>query len=286
MINYENVKISYGDLLDKTSLEKAVKDVDTIYHLAAVVDYLAPKELMFKVNVLGTKNLLEVSKGKKFIYLSSTAVMGKKFKEIPVNEETPCKPSNYYGWTKYQAEKLVKKNNGIIIRSTDVFGKGFKEGYYFIISKLEKNELPIIGSGKNFIHWIHVSDLVQALLLAKERGKPGEVYLVAGKEVKTLKECIELLCKYLGVEPPKKHIPIWFAKLTAYSSMIKKKIRGVRPELIPEYIDKMTSNRTFDISKAKKELGFEPKVSYEEAAKEMVEEYKKSKEEKEEITKE
>jgi nucleoside-diphosphate-sugar epimerase len=286
MVEYEEVKISYGDLLDKDSLRGAVEDVVTIYHLAAVVDYLAPKDLMFKVNVLGTKNLLEVCRDKKFIYLSSTAVMGRKFKEIPANEKTPCKPSNYYGWTKYEAEKLVKRYNGIIIRSTNVFGPGFREGYEFILSQLEKGKLPIIGDGKNFIHWIHVNDLIQALLLAGERGKPGEIYIVAGKEVKTQKECLDLLCKYLGVEPPRKYVPVWLAKLSAYYSMMKAKMRGKRPTLIPEYVDKIASNRTFDISKARRELGFKPQVSYEEAAKEMVEEYKSLKEKKEDITEE
>ena len=106
MVKDENVEVFYGDLLNKESLKKAVDGVDIIFHLAAVVDYTAPKEMMFKVNVVGTKNLLEVSKGKKFIYLSSTAVMGNKFQELPLNEETPCNPSNFYGKTKLEAEKL------------------------------------------------------------------------------------------------------------------------------------------------------------------------------------
>jgi nucleoside-diphosphate-sugar epimerase len=86
----ELVEVFYGDILNKESLRKAVDGVDTIYHLAAVVDYTAPKDLMFNVNVIGTKNLLEVSTGRKIIYLSSAAVMGRNFKELPVSESTPC----------------------------------------------------------------------------------------------------------------------------------------------------------------------------------------------------
>ena len=274
MIDNENVEIFYGDLLDKESLEKAVKGADTVFHLAAITDYLAPKEDMYKVNVIGTKNLLEASKGKKFIYLSSTAVMGNKFKELPLDENTKCNPSNYYGKTKLEAEKLVLDAGGIVIRSPDVFGSGFTEGYDFVLSGLERGELPIIGDGKNFIQWIHVSDLVQALILAKVLGKPGQVYLVAGKEFKTLKELFELLCNDLGVEPPKKSSSSFFAKAKAHSSVLKGKISKVKPELIPEYIDKITANRTFDMSKAKKDLGFDPQVGYEESAKEIVEDYK------------
>lgn len=284
IVENENVEIFYGDILDKESLKKAVENVDIIYHLAAIVDYLAPKELMFSVNVIGTKNLLEVSKAKKFIYLSSTSAMGKKLKEIPANENTPCNPSDFYGRTKLDAEKLVKEAGGIIIRSADVFGPGFTEGYDFVISSLESGSLPIIGDGKNFIQWIHISDLIQALLLAKENGKPGETYIVAGKEIKTLNECLSLLCKYLNIEPPKKHVSKFLAKTMANFKVLKAKIKKERPKVIPEYINKITANRSFDISKAKKELGFEPKISYEEAAKEMVEEHLKQKEK--EITEE
>jgi len=286
MVEPENVEVFYGDLLDKESLKKAVESVDVIFHLAAIVDYLAPKDLMFKVNVVGTKNLLEVSKGKKFIYLSSTAVMGKKFKELPINEETPSHPSDFYGKTKFEAEKLVKDHGGIIIRSTDVFGPGFTEGYNFVISGLERGKLPIIGDGKNFIQWVHINDLVQALLLAKKRGKPGEVYIIAGKEFKTLKQLWNLLCKYLNVETPKKHVSKISAKILAHSKMLKGRILKERPKFIPEYIDKITSNRTFDISKARTELGFEPQIGYDEAAMEMIEEYRKEKEYEEMIKKE
>jgi nucleoside-diphosphate-sugar epimerase len=68
--------------------------------------------------------------------------------------------------------------------------------------------------------------------------------------------------------------------------MFKAKIKKERPKVIPEYINKITANRSFDISKAKKELGFEPKVSYEDAAREMIEEYKKLKQQVENVTQE
>ena len=287
MVKDENVEVFYGDLLNKESLKKAMKDVDVIFHLAAVVDYSTPKEKMFKVNVVGTKNLLDVSKGKKFIYLSTTAVMGNKFKELPLDEKTPCKPSNFYGKTKLEAENLVKEAGGIVIRSTDVFGPGFKEGYDYVLSGLYREELPIIGDGKNFIQWIHIKDLVQALLLAKDKAKPREVYIVAGKEIKTLKELWNLLCKYLEVEPPKKSVSKIIAKTMAHSKSLKGKITGKKPEALSEYIDKITANRTFDLTKAKTELDFDPQVTYDEAAREMVEEYKEGlEEEEEEVTEE
>jgi nucleoside-diphosphate-sugar epimerase len=208
-----------------------------------------------------------------------------KLKEIPATESTPCRPSDFYGQTKLDAEKLVKEAGGIIVRSADVFGSGFIEDYDYVISGLEDGSLPIIGDGKNFIQWIHINDLIQALLLVKENGKNGETYIVAGKEIKTLNECLGLLSKYLEVEPPKKHVSKFLAKTMINYKMLKAKIKKERHNVIPEYVNKLTANRSFDISKAKKELGFEPKVSYEDAAREMVEEYK-SKQQKENVSKE
>jgi len=286
MTEFENVEVFYGDVLDKESLKKAVEGINLIYHLAAVVDYLAPKDLMFQVNVIGTRNLLEVSAGKKIIYLSTTGVMGKKLKDSPANENTPCHPSDYYGWTKLEAEKFARENGAIIIRSADVYGPGFEEGYFTVFEGLEKGKLPIFGDGKNIIQYVHINDLIQALLLAKEKGKPGEVYIITGKDFKTQRECFEIVCKYLGVEPPKKHVSPLFAKSLLQLKILKSKLKKERPKIIPEYINKLTADRLFDITKAKTELGYNPIVEYENGISEMIEEYKKSKKQKEEVSKE
>ncbi|NIM46972.1 MAG: NAD-dependent epimerase/dehydratase family protein [Candidatus Aenigmarchaeota archaeon] len=287
MTEFENVETFYGDLLDRKSLKKAVEDIDTVFHLAAVVDYTAPEDLMFRINVIGTRNILDVFKGDKFIYLSSTAVLGKKLKDLPADENTDYNPSNLYGRTKMEAEKLVKENKGIIIRSPDVLMPRFVEGYDFIFSKLLEGEMSIIGDGKNFIDYIHISDLIQALLLAKDKGRRGEIYLVSGKGVKTQKQCLELACKYLNVEAPKKHKTALSAKVFSRGSVIKSKIKGKTPEFIPEYVEKMLRNRTFDITKAKNELSFEPKIDLETSIKEMVEDYlERLEEEQEEISEE
>src|SRR3989344_2100082 len=90
------VEIAYGDLLDIKSLEKAVKNIDVIFHLAAIARPMAiPDELYFKVNEQGTKNLLEACKNKKLkkiIIMSSISAVGPTRDDNPVNEDTPCRP--------------------------------------------------------------------------------------------------------------------------------------------------------------------------------------------------
>jgi len=133
--------------------------------------------------------------------------------------------------------------------------------------------MQLIGNGENQIQWIHISDLIEALLLAKDRGRPGEAYLIGGKEIMTQRELLSLLAKYLKVESPKNKIPKTVAKTFAYYKMFEARMTGREPRLVPEHITRITDNRNFDISKAKRELGFEPKIGYDEAAKEIVEEY-------------
>lgn len=270
-------EIAEGDLLDISSLENALKGVDTIYHLAAVVDYFAPKKRMWDVNVEGTKNLVEVCRKagtEKIIYLSSTAVYGKKLAQIPADEQTLCKPSNFYGKTKLAAEKIVLANNGIVLRSADAYGSGFEEGYYLVFSMLERG-MCIIGSGKNRIQYIEIRDLIDALLLARN-AKQG-VYLIAGSDVKTQEELFALCCKFLGCGSPQKRIALWQMRLLVWLSLLASKLKRRRPKLLQEYIDKLAADRVFSTDKAKKELGWKPSISYEQGLKEMIEEYKSKK---------
>jgi len=275
IVCHKNLELFYGDILNRSSIKNAMNDVDTVYHLAAILDYTAPKKLMREINVEGTKNILEIAKGKKIIFMSSTAVMGKKLQKIPADEKTYCKPTNVYGQTKKDAEKLVLKSGGIVIRAPPVYGKGFDDGYFDICDQLMKGDMYIIGDGKNRIQHIHKSDLVNALLLAKDKGRPGEIYIVAGSDIQTQEEILTLTAKLLGVQLKKKHISLEIAKFLAKVKKIKSKIKSEGTVPIEEYIDVLASDRIFDISKARLELGFDPKIKYEQGANEVILAYKK-----------
>ena len=260
----ENLDIVEGDVTDIDSLKDITKDVDTIFHLAAVVDYRASKEKMHSVNVLGTKNMLEVSKGKRFIFMSSTSVLGSNSPEY-ADETAPYDPTDYYGKTKMKAEKIALENDAIVVRATDVYGPGIHEGYFQIIKNIQKGKQFLIGNGKNRLQYLNVKDLINCLMFASEKGRPGEVYLIAGPESLSQKELFELIAKYLNVEPPKKSMPKFLVLLLA-KTIMKNRIQ-------PAYVEKLAANRTFSLKKIKDHLDFEPKITYEQGIKEVVEEY-------------
>jgi nucleoside-diphosphate-sugar epimerase len=273
-IMFKGTEAVYGDILDPEAVKQAVDGIDVIYHLAAAVDYKPiPNKLMYDTNVTGTKNLLDLSKAKRFIYTSSTSVYGNRMKENPAKENTPYNPSSYYGTTKMMAEKLVLEKGGIVIRAPVIYGPGFNYGFEFVLSQLKSGRMRIIGNGTNMIQWIHVNDLIDALVLAKEKGKTGAVYLVAGSEAKTQADLFSLLAKNLGVPTPTKRVSTLLANLMASYKALQAKMNGKSPKVTTDQINRIVSDRTFDISKAKAELGFSPKVGYEMGAKEIVDDY-------------
>jgi len=280
----EGVQIVYGDLTKKASLEPAVQDVDYIYHLAALVSHSAPINDLLEVNYRGTQNLIDVSRTraytlKRFIYVSTISVYGKSMERLPADEETPLNPSDGYARSKRMAEGVVMQYSDkmpvVILRPAVIYGKSFDEAYLPVLAALERGKMPIIGSGDNTIPFIHATDVVRALLLAATSDRAqGNIYVIAPRERRTQREILELASKHLGVNPPRRRMPLWRVKLGLKIGRLLSIITRKRPKLLEEHLDTMAADRYFDTSKAEKELGFKPIVKLDDGMKEMVEYYK------------
>jgi len=263
-----NIEIVQGDLSDQKALKKAMTGINLIYHCAANTSLTAPYQVMHRDNVIGTKNVIEAAAGRKVICVSSTAVYSRSL-ENPITEDSPCSPpeSYVYGRTKAEADKLALKMGAIVIRSTYIYGANMQGlGIFQLLKMVEKGIMPIVGKGWNRLHYTHVSDVVQGLIRTGEKGKAGEAYNIAGPEYVSQKEFLTLLAKYLKVSPPKLHVPIFAAK--AIASIV-----------VPGYLESANTvyaDRIYDITKAKKELGYKPKIKYEVGLKEVVAAYKAS----------
>ncbi|MCL5430606.1 MAG: NAD-dependent epimerase/dehydratase family protein [Candidatus Marsarchaeota archaeon] len=277
--NMSGVEIVHRDITDGDFARQALDGIETVYHLAAMVDGygVMPKDMVYKVNVLGTKNLIENFNGNRFIYMSTTSVYGYDMKENPAKPTTQYNPLSYYAKTKVEAEKIVLAHNGIVMRAPVILGPGFNKSFDDLLNRLAKGKMIVIGNGNNHIQWIHVNDLMDALILAKEKGISGNVYLVAGKDVTTQAGLYEKLASAMGAESPKKHVSLTTVKMAASFGSLKSKLTGKQPKLRMEYVNRLVSDRRFDISKAETDLGFNPKVTYEKWAQELVSSYKDQK---------
>jgi len=255
------VELVQGDVTNKASVIDALKNVDVIYHLAGLVSYDADRETLFGINVEGTRNVLEAAKGKRVVHMSSTSVYGKKAVS-PITEQTSFSPTELYGESKAEADNLARKLGAIVLRPTVVYGPGFSEGFFKLFSMVEKKRMVVAGNGKNRLQWTHIDDLVAALLLARKAGKPGEAYDIVGDDVKTQEELLTLIANLLGAPVPTLHVPLGLLR-TVGSIVVK-----------PAFLDTIAADRFFDCSKAKRELAWQPKVTFESGLKEAVDEYR------------
>jgi len=260
------------DILNFEQVKRAVKEMDVVFHLAASLREDDP--MLFKVNVNGTKNLLEASAAsqiKHFIFLSTVGVMG-EVKGI-ADEKTTFNPQTPYEKSKAKAEELVLTYQEVlpvtVVRSALVLGanKQWKQ-----IIKMVKRGFPLIGSGKNFWQIIYIEDLVSALaFLMDKEDAIGETFIVAEKNPKMLIELVELIRRELWVKEDLKKIPVWLAMFLGTLIGLHPALKKKYSLLDTNYIKRLIRNRHYSIEKIKK-LGWQPKYFTEQAVRVTVKE--------------
>lgn len=279
------VEIVYGDLLDKKSLDNAIKGMEVLFHLAAIARPMAiPDKLYFKVNEEGTKNLLEACKNnkkkiKKIIIMSSISAVGPSRDGNPVSENSKCIPADIYGWSKLAQEKVAKQYVKdynlpiVLLRPPMVFGPRDFE-LLKLFKAVNKRFFPVSGK-KECMEFLFVKNLVEACILAEKKGINGETYHISNGRHYSINEIvhsIESSCR-------KKVIPIkfprWSFVIAGYIMEGFARILGFHPPFKHDTANWMTTKFWYsDISKAKKELKYIPKYSLEQGVKETVEYYK------------
>jgi nucleoside-diphosphate-sugar epimerase len=263
MIEYDS---SIGkNILDRAELYESLKGVDTIVHLAAIVENDNPA--LWEVNVKGTKNLVEEAvkrKVKKIIYLSSTGVYG-----IPkgkVNEKSETAPENNYEKSKLEAEKvLLAQQEKIcvnIIRSAMVFGSN---NYWKKMFDMLYKNYPLPLKGENTFQLAYVKELSRFIEILLKKGKCGETYLFASKEKMTLNDFCKKSKEIMGKKGKIMHVPQWIGesvgKILHSKTLTKENIRHLGKE------------RHYDLRKMG-HTGYKEKIEMEQAIKETLKELK------------
>lgn len=277
-------EFAFGDLSDKNSLKESVKGADVVYHLAAIARPMAiPDKVYFEVNAEGTRNLLEACVGenvKKFIHMSSISAVGPSREGRPVSETASPDPIDVYGKSKLEAEKIafefIRKYNlpVVLLRPPVVFGpRDFEVLKFFKIIK--RRFFPVRENSQGRFEFCYVKNLIQACLLAEEKGQIGEIYHVSNERPYTLKEIKEEITKALGVKPLRIFLPDWLLKIAGWKMEILGALFHFRPPFSENTVVWMTSDFwVSDISKAKEKLGYRPSYSLKDGIEETVMWYK------------
>lgn len=259
----QEVGFVQGDIRDAARVAEALAGCDVVYHCVAQVPLAKDRHLFHSVNVGGTENLLRAAlaaKVRKVICVSSSAVFGVP-KTNPVTEDTPPKPGEAYGRAKLEGEQLCHAytRRGLdvtIIRPRTILGHG-RLGIFQILFEWirEGRNVPVLGRGHNVYQFVHADDLAEACILAAAR--PGStVYHCGAARFGTMRDTLESLCAHARTGSRVRSVPM----LPAVVFMRLTSVLGLSP-LGPYHALMYGRSLWFDIAKAQRELGWQPRFS-------------------------
>ena len=277
--------------LNLSSKEQLVEQLrphqfDYVVHAAGVTKCLNKADFRH-INTEGTRNLVDALLDlqmplKRFVFLSSLSVFGAIKEQLPYDEiredDTP-KPNTEYGRSKLEAERYIDSIGSrlpyIILRPTGVYGPREKD--YFMMAKSIKQHIDFaVGYQRQDITFVYVTDVVQAVFLALEKGETGRKYFLSDGQVYQSTTFSDLIHEELG-RPWWLRItaPVWVLRVVTffgeYIGHMTGKVTALNND---KYNILRQRNWRCDIEPARRELGFEPKIQLKEGVKTTIQWYK------------
>ena len=269
------VELAYGDLNDIQSLREAMQDIERVYHCAALATDWGTWEMFRCANVTGVSNLLEAALEadiSKFIHVSSSDVYGHP--DCSADEDAPYRLRAWpYGDTKIEAEHRVwmyYRQHGLpttVVRPVSIYGPRSPTLVLEIVELLKSGRMIHIGKSDKPAGLTYVTNVVDVLLLAADNEKSvGQAYNACDGSDITWRQYVDRLAEIVGVSSPRVVIPYRLAYLTGW---VMEKTYGAvriktRPLLTRMAVELFGTNQGFSIDKARRELGYEPKVDFDE----------------------
>jgi nucleoside-diphosphate-sugar epimerase len=261
-----------GDLAGEPALERLVDGADAVVHVAAVYRTAGhPDSYYREVNVNGTARLLEAAvraRVRRFVHTSTVGVHG-DVTQPPADETAPLAPGDIYQATKAEAEVLAlrfHRERGLpvaVVRPGAIYGPG-ETRLLKLFRAIARGRYAVVGSGRTFYHPVFIDDLVDGFLLALDRPEAvGEAFLICGPRYVSQDDLAALIARATGGRVLPFHIP---AAPIQWAGDVVEAIcvpLGIEPPLHRRRVDFWTKSRAFSIEKARRRLGYSPKVDLE-----------------------
>jgi nucleoside-diphosphate-sugar epimerase len=266
---HPNLISVWADLRDAKQVEWVftVHQPEAVFHCAAVLAHDAKNEdFLWTSNVDATRILAEAAarRGtKKIVYISTNCLWGRSF-DRPVTESDEPAPIETYGRSKLEAEKILqgfqKKLDVVTLRTPTIIDAG-RLGLLAILFEFidEGRKVWVVGDGGNRYQFVYAADLAEACLLSLEFQNGSDVFNVGSENVKTLREVYETVIKKAGSKSRVASLP----KAPSIAAMRLAYSLGASP-LGPYHYRMIAEDFAFDISKAKRDLGWKPTLTNEE----------------------
>jgi len=273
-----------GDISSMETVARACENRDIVFHVAAKPPPWGRYEDYYQTNVIGTQNIIDGVLNQnmaRLVYTSTPSVVhnGRDIEEADESMPYPKKFSTHYAKTKAIAEQLVIKAalgklNTIILRPHKIWGPGDDQILTRLVARAKK--LKQIGDGKNLIDHTYIDDAADAHLLAADKlaensDLSGNIYFISQGEPVPAWYMVNEFLKAAGCDPVKKTVPFRVAWLTgALFELIYKIFNLSKEPYITRFLAETVSQTNwFSISAAKKDLGYNPKVTTAEGLKRL-----------------
>jgi len=266
-------RVVEGVLGDVAAASRLVEGVEAVVHVAAVYRTAGhPDSYYREVNVVGTERLLEAAARtgvRRFVHTSTVGVHG-HVERPPADESAPFAPGDIYQVTKAEAERLAldfHRRRGVpvaVVRPGAIYGPG-ETRFRKLFRAIARGRYAIVGTGQTFYHPVFIDDLVDGFLLALDRPEAvGESFLMCGPSYVSQADLAALVAKHTGGRVLPFRIP---ARPIQWAGDLVEAIcvpLGLEPPLHRRRVDFWTKSRAFTIEKARRLLGYAPKVDLDE----------------------
>ncbi len=263
------IEPAIGALDDRGAIAHAVKDVDVVYHIAAVYRQASTSKATYRaVNAIAVGDLIDAAAGagvQRVVHCSTVGVHG-DIEHPPANDDAPLRPGDIYQVTKLEGEHIAReaaKRTGVpvtIARPSGIYGPGDRR-LLKLFRGVARRRFVVLGSGNIFYHLTYIEDLVEGFRRCGEAAAgANRTYILAGGEVTTLNELMALIAAEAVVAPPVMKLPVWPFWLAGAACEALCAPLGVEPPIYRRRVDFFTKSRAFDISRARAEIGYAPQV--------------------------
>jgi nucleoside-diphosphate-sugar epimerase len=267
-LSQAGIELIQGDIRNRNDVLRAAKGAKHIYHLAAAWRTAGHRDrYYYDVNVGGTENVLAaaIEHGVERVVHCSTSGVHGAVREIPCIETSPFNPGDIYQTTKLQGETLAQSAfangmPGCVVRPAGIYGPADLR-FLKLFRGILTGRFWMFGSGETLWHPVYIDDLIEGLILCGEHSSAiGETYILASNNYVMLNELVEQVAGALSCAPPRRRLPYQPLLASAVICEVLCKPLRVNPPLYRRRVEFFVKVRAFSIEKAKRELGYQPRI--------------------------
>ncbi len=278
LLEQNRVHLIRGDLADAAAVREALQGVEVVFHCAAKVGDWGPVEEYRAINVEALRGLLDACKQqplRRFVHFSSLGVYAARHHHgTDESEPLPAHHIDGYTQTKAESEELVLSYHRqyqlpvVVLRPGFIYGPRDRTLMPKLLANLRKRMVRYISGGKHAMNCIYVGNLVEAALIAAEKPEAvGQIYNLTDGEFVSKRRFIESIVNGLGLPRPRPvSVPLWAARIMAWwmEGGARRNNSPRPPRLTQARLKLFGLNLDFSIEKAKRELGYRPRWSFDE----------------------